>query len=68
MLGVVGQQLRRTPLDPALRVRLREMSVLERCPSCTESSKGNNERQGPFLGVRFTEMSVKGQSTVQCFL
>ena len=28
------------------------MSVLERRPSCTESSKGNNERQGPFLGVR----------------
>ena len=43
------------------------MSVLERHPSCTESSKGNNERQGPFLGVRFTEMSVKGESTVQGF-
>ena len=43
------------------------MSVLERRPSCTESSKENNERQGPFLGVRFTEMSVKKESTVQCF-
>ena len=43
------------------------MSVLERCPSCRESIKGNKERQGPFLGVRFKEMSVKGDSTVQCF-
>ena len=43
------------------------MSVLERCPSCTESNKGNKERQGPFLGVRFTEMSVKEESTVQKF-
>ena len=43
------------------------MSDLERCPSCTESSKGNKERQGPFLGVRFIEMSVKGESTVQFF-
>ena len=32
------------------------MSVLERRPSCTESNEGNKERQGPFLGVRFTEM------------
>ena len=43
------------------------MSVLERCPSCIESIKGNKERQGTFLGVRFTEMSVKGESTLQCF-
>ena len=43
------------------------MSVLERRPSCTESNEGNKERQGPFLGVRFTEMSVKGESTLQCF-
>ena len=43
------------------------MSVLERCPSCRESIKGNKERQGPFLGVRFKEMSVKGKSTVQGF-
>ena len=43
------------------------MSDLERCPSCTESSKGNKERQGPFLGVRFIEMSVKGEATVQFF-
>ena len=43
------------------------MSVLARRPSCTESNEGNKERQGPFLGVRFTEMSVKGESTVQGF-
>ena len=40
------------------------MSVLERRPSCTESNEGNKERQGPFLGVRFTEMS---ESIVQSF-
>ena len=43
------------------------MTVLERCPSCRESIKGNKERQGPFVAVRFTEMSVKEESTVQCF-
>ena len=43
------------------------MSVLERRPSCTESNEGNKERQGPFLGVRFTEMSVKKESIVQSF-
>ena len=41
------------------------MSVLERRPSCTESNEGNKERRGPFLGVRFTEMSVKEESIVQ---
>ena len=34
------------------------MSVQERCPSDGESNKGSKERQGPTLGVRFTEMSV----------
>ena len=34
------------------------VSVLQRCPSYTESNKGNKERQGPTLSVRFTEMSV----------
>ena len=34
------------------------MSVLERCPSYRESNKGSKERQGPTLGVRFTEVSV----------
>ena len=43
------------------------MSVLERRPSCTESNEGNKERQGPLLGVRFTEMSVKEESTVLSF-
>ena len=33
------------------------MSVLERCPSYKETNKGNKQRQGPTLGVRFTEAS-----------
>ena len=40
------------------------MSVLERCPSYRESNKGSKERQGPTLGVRFTEVSVKRESTL----
>ena len=51
------------------------MSVLERCPSYRESNKGSKERQGPTLGVRFTEVSaclievsVKRESTVYIFL
>ena len=40
------------------------MSVLERCPSCRESNKGSKERQGPTLGVRLIEVSVKRESTV----
>ena len=40
------------------------MSVLERCPSYNESNKGNKQRQGPTLSVRFTEVSVKRESTV----
>ena len=40
------------------------MSVSERCPSYKESNKGNKQRQGPTLGVRFTEVSVKRESTV----
>ena len=55
---------RRTPLGPALSVRLREMSVLERCPSYEESNKGNKQRQEPAQGVCFTEVSVKRESTV----
>ena len=35
-----------------------EVSVLERCLSYRESNKGSKERQGPTLGVRFTEVSV----------
>ena len=35
-------------------------SVLERC----RSYKGNKQRQGPTLGVCFTEVSVKRESTV----
>ena len=34
------------------------MSVLEICASDRESNKGSKERQGPTLGVRFTEVSV----------
>ena len=39
-------------------------SVLERCRSYKESNKGNKQRQGPTLGVRFTEVSVKRESAV----
>ena len=46
--------LSRTPLGPVLSVCLREMSVL----LYRESNKGDKERQGPTLSVRFTEMSV----------
>ena len=34
------------------------MSVLERCPSYRKSNKRSKEKQGPTLGVRFTEVSV----------
>ena len=34
------------------------MSILERCPTYKESNKRSKERQGPTLGVRFTEVSV----------
>ena len=34
------------------------MSILQRCLSYRESNKGSNERQGPTLGVHFTEVSV----------
>ena len=43
------------------------MSVLERCPSYRESNKRSKERQGPTLGVRLIEVSVKRESTVQEF-
>ena len=33
-------------------------SILERCPSYKESNKGNKQRKGSTLGVRFTEVSV----------
>ena len=37
---------------------------LERCPSYRESNKENKEKQGPTLGVRLIEVSVKRDSTV----
>ena len=40
------------------------MSVLERCPSYRESNKESKVRQGPTLGVRLIEVSVKRESTV----
>ena len=40
------------------------MSVLERSPSYRESNKGSKEKQGPTLGVRFTEVSIKNELTV----
>ena len=66
--------LRRTPLVPTPRVRLREsqikgfkngtdqfwVSVLPRCPSYRELNKGSQERQGPTLGVRPIESQIKG--------
>ena len=39
------------------------MSVLESCPSYRESNKGSKERQGPTLGVRLKEVSIKREST-----
>ena len=41
------------------------MFILERCPSYRESNKRSKERQGPTLSVRFTEVSVKRESTVE---
>ena len=34
------------------------VSILQRCPSYTESNKENKERQGPSLDVLFTEVSI----------
>ena len=39
-----------------------------KCPSYKESNKGNKQRQGPTLGVRFTEVSVKRDLTVHLFI
>ena len=39
-----------------------------KCPCYKESNKGSKERQGPTLSVRFTEVSVKRESTVQSLL
>ena len=41
------------------------MSVLERCPSYRESNKESKEKQGPTPGVRFTEVSVMRELTVE---
>ena len=38
------------------------MSVLQRCLSYRESNIGSKERQGPTLGVRFTEVSSYRES------
>ena len=35
-----------------------------KCPSYRELHKGSKERQGTTLSVRFTEVSVKRESTV----
>ena len=35
-----------------------------KCPSYRELNKGSKERQGTTLSVRFTEVSVKRESTV----
>ena len=39
------------------------MSVLEGCPSYRQSNKGSKERQGPTVGVRLIEVSVKRELT-----
>ena len=39
-----------------------------KCPSYRESNKGSKERQGPTLGVRLIEVSVKRESTVLIYL
>ena len=44
------------------------MSVLERCQSYREPNKESKERQGPTLGVRFREVSVERESTVDDFI
>ena len=43
------------------------MFPLERCPSYRKSNKGSKEKQGPTLGVHFTEVSVKRELTVEPF-
>ena len=40
------------------------MSVLERSQSYKESNKGSKEKQGPTLGVRLIEVSIKRELTV----
>ena len=40
------------------RTGTKTVSVLERCLSYRESNKESKERQGPTLGVCFTEVSV----------
>ena len=56
---------RRTPLGPALSVRLREMSVLQRVKQREERKAGTNSRCPFYRGVRLIEVSVKRQSTVE---
>ena len=34
------------------------VTILERCPSSSESTRRSKARQGPTLGVRFREVSV----------
>ena len=41
------------------------MCVLERSPSYRESNKGSKEKQGPSVGICFTEVSVKRELTVR---
>ena len=39
------------------------MSILQRCPSYRQSNKESIERQGPTLGVLFTEVTI---NRVEC--
>ena len=57
--------LRRTPLGPALAVRLREMSVLQRVKYRELRKVGINSRCPFYRGVRPIELSVTRELTVQ---
>ena len=55
--------LRRTPLEPAIAVRLREMSVLQNVKQRELRKAGTNSRCPFYRGVRLIEVSVKREST-----
>ena len=58
-VGGGGPDPQTLPLDPPLEPGLRhQVAMLERCLSYRESNKRSKERQGPILGVNFTEVSL----------
>ena len=56
--------LRWTPLGPALAVRLREMSILQKVKQREQRKAGTNSRCSFYRAVRLIEVSVKRESTV----